>query len=377
MTRNLPSLDLKRNYDRIRDEIREALEGVLDSQHFIMGPEVESLERETESYLGVDHAIGCASGTDALLLALMGLDIKEGDEVITTPYSFFASASCIARLGATPVFADVDPDTYLIDMDKVMENITSKTRAFMPVHVFGQMVPLEGFYDDLVPKGIEIIEDAAQAFGSWREKGKDLKRAGTWGKAGCFSFFPTKNLGGYGDGGMVTTNESDYSERISRLRVHGAGKTYYHDELGINSRLDAIQAAILRVKLRHLDEWLEERRLAADRYKVLAAEYGLLEKISLPVELDGNFHIYHQYVIRAQDRDELMKYLSSQEISSRIYYPVCLHLQKCFSYLGYSEGDMPVAESLSKSTLALPIFPEITSEEQERVISAIADFYKG
>ncbi len=371
----IPTLDLTRNYVRIQAEIKEAIEEVLEGQHFILGPEVGQFEEECGQYLGGVSAVSCASGTDALLLALMALDIGEGDEVITTPYSFFATASCITRLGATPVFVDVDPKTYNIDCDKVLNAVTPRTKAFLPVHIFGQMAPLEGVADQLASRGIPIVEDAAQAFGSWRSiDGKPL-RAGAVGTLGCFSFFPTKNLGGYGDGGLMVTPDRKLSDRLKTLRVHGAGKTYYHDEVGLNSRLDTLQAAILRVKLRHLEEWNEERRGVSGRYSALFAEYGLLDVITPPAELYGNYHIYHQYVVKAQRRDELQRFLDEEGIVSRIYYPVSLHLQKCFSFLGHKEGDFPVSEQLSRETLALPVFPELTMEEQRRIVSAAATFY--
>lgn len=372
----IPTLDLTRNYTRIKGEIKEALEEVLEGQHFILGPEVGQFEEECARYLGGGvSAISCASGTDALFLALMALDIGEGDEVITTPYSFFATASCITRLGATPVFVDVDPKTYNVDCEKVLNAVTPRTKAFLPVHIFGQMVPLEGVADQLASRNIPIVEDAAQAFGSWRSiDGKPL-RAGAVGVLGCFSFFPTKNLGGYGDGGLMATPDKKLSDRLKKLRVHGAGKTYYHDEIGLNSRLDTLQAAILRVKLRHLEEWNEERRRVSGRYSALFAEYGLLDMVTPPAELYGNYHIYHQYVVKAQRRDELQRFLDEEGIVSRIYYPVSLHLQRCFSFLGYKEGDFPVSEQLSRETLALPIFPELTMEEQRRIVSAAAKFY--
>lgn len=373
--RKLPSLDLKRGYARIKDEIKVAIDSVLESQYFIMGPEVKAFEEEAAAYLGVQSAVGCASGTDALVLALMSLDLKEGDEVITTPYSFFATVSCITRVGARPVFVDVDPETYIMDMDQVMAKVNDKTRAVLPVHLFGQMAPLEGYMDELAGKGIAIIEDAAQAFGSFRHVGEKLIRAGSWGSAGCYSFFPTKNLGGFGDGGMVVSSDSEMTERISRLRVHGAGKTYFHDEVGLNSRLDAIQAAVLRVKLRHLDEWTEERRLVADRYKLLFGEYDLLDVVTPPCELEGNHHIYHQYVPVVEKRDELQAFLAERGITTRVYYPLSLHQQHCFDYLGYMEGDFPVSERLSSTTIALPVFPELTPEEQEWVVSSMSEFY--
>lgn len=374
--RTLPTLDLRRNYARIKEEILEAVHRVLESQMFILGPEVEAFEEEAAGYLEVPYAIGCASGTDSLILALLSLHIGPGDEVITTPYTFFASTSCITRVGARPVFVDVDPGTYNMRMDQVLGAVTPRTKAVIPVHLFGQMCPLEEIRQPLEEAGIALIEDAAQAFGTWREMEGGIRRAGTVGDIGCFSFFPTKNLGCYGDGGMLCTSDPTLAERARSLRVHGAAKTYFHEEVGINSRLDALQAAILRVRLRHLEEWNEERRLAADRYQLLFAEKGLEGRILPPVELEGNHHIYHQYVVKAVNRDALQHFLDEEGISSRIYYPLPLHLQHCFGNLGYSKGDFLAAEALSEQTLALPIFPEITPEEQEWVVSSIAKFYK-
>lgn len=374
--RTLPTLDLKRGYARIKDEINAAVARVIESQNFILGKEVADFEREAASYLGSKYCIGCASGSDALLLALMALDIRPGDEVITTPYTFFATCGSIVRLGAKPVFVDINPGSYNIDETKVLDKVTTRTKVFMPVHLFGQMVRMEGLIEELASRGIPTVEDAAQAFGSSRHFDNTLVRAGAWGKIGCFSFFPTKNLGGYGDGGMVTTNDEALAVRLGRLRVHGAGTTYYHDEVGLNSRLDALQAAVLRVKLKHLEEWNEERRLAVGRYQVFFAQHNLYPFIKMPEEISGNYHIYHQYVIRAQRRDELMQFLQDEGISSRIYYPVPLHLQKCFAFLGGKIGDMPESEKLAAESLALPIFPELTTEEQQWVAETIAKFYK-
>jgi len=375
MAAKIPTLDLVRNYARVKDEMLEAIHGVLESQHFILGPDVALFEKECENYLGGVSAIGCASGTDALILALMALDIGEGDEVITTPYSFFATASCITRLGATPVFVDVDPATFNIDTEKVLEAVISKTKAFLPVHISGQMAPLEGCLDALDQRGVAVVEDAAQAFGAWRSLDGKILRAGTVGSIGCYSFFPTKNLGGYGDGGMIVSKDDRIAERLRKLRVHGAGATYFHDEVGLNSRLDSLQAAVLRVKLRHLEEWNEERRTVAGRYYALFAEKSLLDRVSPPVELDGNHHIFHQYVVRVPQRDDLQKFLDAEGIVSRVYYPLSLHLQKCFSFLGYKKGDFPVSERLSEETLALPVFPELSMEEQRRIVEAIGKFY--
>ncbi|NLI95886.1 MAG: DegT/DnrJ/EryC1/StrS family aminotransferase [Synergistaceae bacterium] len=374
--RRLPTLDLKRNYDRVRDEIRQAVDKVLESQHFILGPEVRAFEEEVARTLGVPHAIACASGTDALVLALMALKVGPGDEVITTPYSFFATASCITRVGARPVFVDIDPGTYNMDIGQVLESITPKTRAVIPVHLFGQMVPVEELFPELEKRGIAMVEDTAQAFGACRQVGDRIYRAGAVGDLGCISFFPTKNLGAYGDGGMVTSTKEDLAKSLKSLRVHGSTETYFHDTVGINSRLDEIQAAILRVRLRHLQEWNEERRQAAARYALLFREYGLQEQVLPPVEAAGNTHIYHQYVVRCRNRYALQAFLESEGISTRIYYPLCLHLQPCFSDLGYAEGDFPQAEALSRECLALPIFPELKAEEQEWLVSSMAEFYR-
>ena len=373
---NIPSFDLTRNYARVKEEINVAVLRVLETQHFILGPEVEALEREIAAYLEVKNAVGCASGTDALVLAMMALDLKPGDEVITTPFTFFSTVSCITRCGGTPVFADVDPVTYNIKSEDILAKITPRTKAVLPVHLFGQMCPLEEIKDELASRNIALVEDCAQAIGAHRMIGGRVARSGSVGKLGCFSFFPTKNLGCYGDGGMVAiADDEELAARIRRLRVHGAGTTYFHDEVGINSRLDALQAAILRVRLRHLEGWNEERRIVAGRYMMLFGEKGLLDFITPPAELPGGRHVYHQYVVRAKHRDELMKYLAERGITTRVYYPLPLHLQRCFANLGYKKGDFPVAEALADDVLALPMFPELLPEEQERIVSEIAGFY--
>lgn len=372
----IASFDLTRNYARVKEEIKVAIDRVLDSQHFILGPEVACLEKELALYLEIEAAITCASGTDALMLALMSLDLKPGDEVITTPFTFFATASCITKNRARPVFADVEPDTYNLSASEVLAKITPSTKAVIAVHLFGQMCELEKMKDELKKRNIVLIEDCAQAMGAHRLIGGRIARAGSVGDIGCFSFFPTKNLGCYGDGGMVSVPcGGERAARIKRLRVHGAGNTYFYDEVGINSRLDALQAAILRVRLRHLEEWNEERRLVAERYLHLFAEKGLLEDITPPVEREGGRHVYHQYVIRAKKRDELKRFLEERGIATRIYYPLSLHLQKCFADFGGEKGDFPTAEMLTREVLALPMYPELLPEEQERVAFEIAEFY--
>ncbi|WP_352402344.1 DegT/DnrJ/EryC1/StrS family aminotransferase [Synergistes jonesii] len=374
----IPSFDLTRNYVRVKEEVNVAVRRVLDTQHFILGPEVEALERELASYLEVKNTIGCASGTDSLILAMMTLNLEPGDEVITTPFTFFATASCITRNGGTPVFADVDPFTYNIKSEEVLSKLTPRTRAVLPVHLFGQMCPLEEIKDELKSRGVVLIEDCAQSIGAHRMIEGRVARSGSVGDMGCFSFFPTKNLGCYGDGGLVSVAcDEDLASRIKRLRVHGAGDTYFHEEVGINSRLDALQAAILRVRLRHLEGWNEERRIVAERYAELFAENDLLESVTLPAEEEGGLHVFHQYVVRAKRRDELQKFLAARGVTTRVYYPLPLHLQHCFSYLGYKKGDFPVAEMLADEVLALPMFPELLPEEQQRVVSEIADFYRG
>ncbi|MCC7211264.1 MAG: DegT/DnrJ/EryC1/StrS family aminotransferase [Candidatus Brocadia sp.] len=360
------SLDLKRQYETIREEIDKAVLEVIRSQSFILGPYVESFEGKIAQFCCVKHAIGVSSGTDALLLALMACGIKNGDEVITTPFTFFATASSIARLGAVPVFVDIDPITYNIDVTKIPAAVTKRTKAILPVHLYGQCANMDAILDIARIHGLRVIEDAAQAIGA-TYKGRN---AGSFGDVGCFSFYPTKNLGGYGDGGLITTNDDKLAEFIKILRVHGSKSKYYHSHIGINGRLDAIQAAVLSVKLNYLSGWSKKRRGVAAYYQ----EHLKDLPIRLPQIDSHNIHIFHQYVIATPDRDALAKYLDLQGIETAIYYPVPLHLQECFDFLGYERGDLPESERASLETLALPIFPEITGKEQDQVIGHIKKF---
>ncbi|MCL2146400.1 MAG: DegT/DnrJ/EryC1/StrS family aminotransferase [Synergistaceae bacterium] len=375
----LPILDLKRSWEEIKEETLTKIAEVMDSQEFILGSEVNEFEHEIESYLGGGYAIGCASGSDALVLALMALDVQPGDEVITTPFSFFATVSCITRRGATPVFADVVTDTYNIDMDEVSKKITPRTKVFLPVHMFGQMAPLETIMPELNARGIKVVEDTAQSLGSYRLLNGKKNFAGTVGDIGIFSFFPTKNLGAAGDGGMMFTRKPELGERLRKLRVHGAKKQYFHEEIGLNSRLDTLQAAILRIKFKKFEDWNKQRRELAGKYSELFKSFDLLERVSIPPESPGNYHIFHQYVIRIGGpegvRDELYRFLNEHGIGTKIYYPLSLHLQKCFEFLGGKTGDLPKSEQLTKTVLALPIFPGLTEKEQEFVVETISAFF--
>lgn len=365
-------LDLKEQNQTLRPEIEAALGRVLDTNGFILGGEVAELEKELAAYCGTKYAIGCASGSDAILLAFMALDIGPGDEVITTPYSFFATVSSITRLGATPVFVDIDPQTYNLDVTKIESKITERTKAIEPVHLYGQCSDMAALRAISDKHSIPLIEDAAQAIGA-EENGI---RAGAMGAIGCFSFYPSKNLGGMGDGGFVTTNDDELAAKLFALRVHGSEEKYYHKYVGLNSRLDGFQGAVLRVKLPHLDEWTEKRRSNADNYRRLFAEGGMTDMIALPTERSNAKHIYNQYVIRVpHKRDELRAFLTEKGIGTDIYYPVPLHLQECFAYLGYSEGDMPESEKAAHETLALPIYPELRIEQQKYVVESAAEFF--
>jgi len=383
-TQPVPLLDLKAQYATLRDEIRAAIDRVADSQHFILGPEVAALEQEVAAYSQCEFGIGVSSGSDALLVALMAIDLKPGDEVITSPYTFFATAGAVARLNARPVFVDIDPLTYNIDPAAVEAAITERTRAIIPIHLYGQVADMKPLMELARRHNLYVIEDAAQAIGAEF----DGRRAGSIGHMGCFSFFPSKNLGGFGDGGMITTNDPELAKKVKLLRNHGYSPKYYNKVVGGNFRLDAIQAAVLRVKLNYLDEWTAARQRNAATYRRLfeeaemsirpAAVAGNLSEMSgvvLPEEVPNGRHIYNQFVIRSGQRDQLMKHLKDREIGTEVYYPVPMHVQECFADLGYSAGDFPLSENAAAETLALPIYPELTEDMLATVVNAIADFY--
>lgn len=369
---NVPLLDLQAQYVSLRDDLHQAVERVMSSQRFVLGDEVRGLENSIAGYCQTRHAIGCASGSDALLLALMALDVKAGDEVITTPFSFFATAASITRLGARPVFVDIEPQTYNIDTSRVADAITTRTKAIMPVHLYGQCAPMDPLLDLMSRRdGIAVVEDAAQAIGA-TDNGRP---AGSMGLIGCFSFYPTKNLGGAGDGGILTTNDDAVAARLRRLRAHGGANEYEHEEVGINSRLDELQAAVLNVKFPSLDGWSEERAKKAALYTKLLSEADLSFPLTTPhVRADGR-HIFHQYVIRVPgNRDALMEHLKARGVGTKVYYPIPLHLQTCFNYLGYKAGDFPESESAAKETIALPVYPELTEEQQVYAVESIKSF---
>ena len=370
-TQPIPLLDLKAQYAPIREECRAAFDRIADAQAFIGGPEVDGLEKEVAAYSQCPFGIGVTSGTDALLVAMMTIGIRPGDEIITTPYTFFATGGCIHRLGAVPVFVDINPGSYNIDPSLIEAAITPKTKAIMPVHLYGQMADMDPIMAIAQRHNLYVIEDGAQAIGA-ECKGR---RAGSIGHFGCFSFFPSKNLGAFGDGGMITANDPALAHRAKLLRNHGAEPKYYHKLVGGNFRLDALQAAILRIKLRYLDGWTAGRQQNAATYRRLFAEAGL-QDIVLPIEEPGRRHIYNQFVIRTSRRDAVMAHLKERKIGHEIYYPVPLHLQECFADLGYQPGSLPESERAAKETLALPIYPELTEEMQAAVVAAVAEAYK-
>ena len=369
----VPLLDIGAQHAPIRDALVAAITRVIDSNRFIMGAEVDALERELADAVGVTDAIGVSSGTDALLVALMALGIGPGDEVITSPYSFFASAGAIARVGATPVLVDIQPGTFNIDPNRAAAAITSRTRAIIPIHLFGQPADLHPIINKAVQAGIPVIEDAAQAIGATY----DGHQVGSMGALGCFSFFPTKNLGALGDAGMVTTMSADLGRTVRSLRNHGMDPKYVHRAVGGNFRLDAIQAAVLRVKLPHLESWTRARQRNAARYRELFANAGLAAIVRLPVEAPNRTHIYNQFVIRVPDRDRLRTHLETSGIGSEIYYPVPFHLQECFAHLGYSAGAFPEAEAAARESLAIPIYGELSEGQQATVVDTISRFYRG
>lgn len=386
----VPLLDLHAQYQGVRDEIRSAVDEVFESQHFILGPAVQACEKAIAEYSGCKHGVGVSSGTDALLAVLMAEGIRANDEVITTPYTFFATAGCIARLGARPVFVDIDPATFNINPHLIEQAITSRTKAIMPVHLYGQCADMDPILAVAAKHNLVVIEDAAQAIGS-EYKGR---RAGSMGHYGCFSFFPSKNLGCAGDGGMVTTNDPAKAERVALIRTHGSKPKYFHKVVGGNFRLDALQAAVVSVKLKHLDDWTRGRQKNALRYNKLFQESGLAGgPIGLPripksteAQADGRApsdndckcrHIFNQYVIRAKNRDGLIDHLKKCQVGTEIYYPVPMHEQECFAYLGVKAGSMPESEKAARETLALPVFPELTDEQAEYVVTSISRFYAG
>ena len=369
---NVPLLDLKAQYHSIKSEIDAVVAEVFESQYFILGPKVTGCERAIAEYCGCPHAVGVSSGTDALLMALMAEGVGAGDEVITSPYTFFATAGSIARTGAQPVFVDIDPVTFNIDPAQIERRITPQTRAIMPVHLYGQMAEMDPIMEIARKHNLVVIEDAAQAIGSEYQG----RRAGSIGHYGCFSFFPSKNLGGAGDGGMVTTRDPARADKLVHLRNHGMNPKYYHKMIGGNFRLDALQAAVVGVKLKHLDAWSEARRKNADRYTRLFTESSLVKsgRIKLPV-VRTNRHIFNQYVVRVERRDDLMSFFKQREIGCEVYYPVPLHLQECFAYLGYHSGDFPESEKAALETMALPVYPELTGEQAGYVVQSVVDFY--
>jgi dTDP-4-amino-4,6-dideoxygalactose transaminase len=368
----VPLLDINRQYEALRGEILAAISEVCDSGRFVLGPDCERLEIDLAAYCGAPYGIACASGSDALLLALMALDVQSGDEVLMPSYTFFATASAAWRLGAKPVFVDIDPQSFNISPALVEQKITPRTKAIMPVHLFGQCADMDALQAIARRHGLPIVEDACQAVGAeWNGR-----RAGSLGTIGCFSFYPTKNLGGFGDGGMMTAMDAQIAERLKLLRTHGMQPRYYHQVVGLNSRLDSLQAAVLNVKLRYLESWTALRQANAQRYTTLFAEFGLESQIGLPTAAPNCRHVWNQYVVRIPGgkRDTLRAFLAERKIGTEIYYPVPLHQQQCFRELGYGPGSLPESERAAAETLALPIFPELTAREQRTVVAAIAEF---
>jgi len=364
----VPLLDLRAQYATIKEQVTPAINEICQSQMLCLGPAVAKFEEEIAEYCGCKYALGVSSGSDALLVSLMALEIKPGDEVITTPFTFFATAGAIARLGAKSIFVDIDPDTFNIDPAKIEEKITDKTKAIIPVHIFGQNAQMKPILDIAKKHNLAVVEDACQSIGAVQ----DGKKAGTFGELGCFSFYPTKNLGAFGDGGLVTTNDDSLMEKLKIYRDHGQNPRYFYKVIGGNFRLDGIQGAVLSVKLKHLDSWSEKRRQNAALYDQLLADCP----VETPKTDSNNISIYHQYTIKAERRDELQKFLADNQVSSAVFYPKSLHLQECFSDLGYKEGDFPVTEDTCKKVLSLPVYPELDKEQIEFVAETIKKFYK-
>ena len=368
----VPLLDIPLSYEAVLADVEKNINEVIRSGYFILGPVVEELERQIAAYCGAKYAVGVSSGTDALLISLMAAGIGEGDEVITTPFTFFATAGSISRLGAKPVFVDIEPSTFNINPKHIEKNITNKTRAIIPVHLYGQCADMDPILDLAKKNNLAIIEDAAQAIGSKYKGGG----AGSLGDYGCFSFFPTKNLGGFGDGGMVTMASEELYEQVKTLRVHGSNNKYYHKVIGGNFRLDAIQAAVVLAKLKFLDQCTEKRRSNAQTYDRLFKEKGATDSLTLPQEIIPH-HVYNQYIVRVKEkRDELRSFLGGKNIATEIYYPLPLHLQDCFASLGYKKGDFPESEKAADEIIALPIFPELTTDQLEYVAASISHFLK-
>lgn len=370
----IPPLDLTRQYAQIREEVDSAMRNICEDQAFILGPVVEQFEKNIAVYCGTKHAVGVSSGTDAIQLALMACGVTYGDEIITTPFTFIGTAEPIVLVGARPVFVDIDPYTFNIDPSLIEAKITARTKAIIVVHLYGQTVDMEPICALAKKHGLYVIEDAAQAIGA--VYGKSGKKAGAMGDIGCFSFFPSKNLGGFGDGGLVTTDNDQVAEKIKNLRVHGSDRRYYHDSIGMNGRLDALQAAVLDIKLRYLPEWLRKRVIRADEYTRLINGKGLADVVTVPYVAGDNIHTYHQYTFKVTEkRDALVSFLQQHGIGAGIYYPVPLDAQACFRYLGYKKGDFPMSDLCTEQVFSLPIFPEITDTEQEYIIRTIKDFF--
>jgi len=375
----IPLFDLTRQYNQLRNDILRTVDEVLSDGQVILGPRVEKFEGELCNYLNIAHTIGVANGSDALVIALQSLGIEKGEKVITTPYTFFATASCIVRNGGIPVFVDVDPDTYNIDLNQVERLLKNeKIRVMIPVHLFGQTVDFEGLLFLKEKFGVKILEDAAQSIGSEGKAREKVSKSGTFGDIGIFSFFPTKNLGAYGDAGAIVTNDDTLAEKARSLRQHGSKEKYFHETVGYNSRLDALQAAVLSIKIKYLDQWIERRIEIAKLYQSLFEKYALPLKYTKVQDRGYRYHVFHQYVVEFRnnaEREMVKKHLNESKIGTAIYYPLPLHLQKCFKEYGYEEGDLPVSEKLSKTTLALPMFPELTNDEIEQVVNTIREVF--